>query len=65
MFGTLGLLWFRFGAPAANRIMRFPPWHETRWVRIWNFGVFGLVAVAGVLAILIGFFAWSTGHTFA
>jgi hypothetical protein len=64
VFAALGVLWIRYVVPPAKRLMRFPPLHETRWARIWNYGLLSVVAAAGLVAMVVGNVAWSTGHTF-
>ena len=38
-FGAFMLAYVHFVLPRFNRLLGFPPWHEGKWARRWNYGV--------------------------
>ena len=65
LFAAIGFLWVRYGIPRiSRRLTESSDWYNRRYVKVCNYGLFGLVAVAGFVSVVVGMVAWATGTTF-
>jgi hypothetical protein len=50
--------------PRFNRALGFPPWHEGKWAKRWNYGLPLILSALAVSAILVGLVGWAAGWRF-